>query len=327
MIFKKRLHDKYTAISNEICCNTALSTDARWCLWYLLTKPQEWEVRVADIQNVSGWGRDKTKKIISELVAARYVVKRQERDGNGHFDVNLYDVYSEPVTEEPFTENPSTDEPSTVNKSLSKDLEVVSTDKKQNTEKNISVDAEFEEFWAAYPKRNPHANPKKPARLKYETIRKLKVSHETIVNAARKYAKVRENQDPLYTAQAVTWLNQWRFEDDYTVDGGAFGQQLAATEEQLNRLARIYPGHIGEREKAKKLLAAEMAKGVKIDEICLAAEKYSLFCKGPPYEDRRITPSMLEPWLQFKWREMDSYEFCRVGADRIKTVRPIRGKS
>lgn len=191
----------------------------------------------------------------------------------------------------------------------------------------ISVDSEFEEFWAAYPKRTPHANPKKPARLKYEAIRKKNVSHETIVNAARKYAKIRENQDPLYTAQAVTWLNQWRFEDDYAVDGGAYSQQFAASDDDINKLSKVFPGHIGEREKAKKLLAAEMAKGVKFDEICLAAEKYSLFCKGPPYEDRRITPSMLEPWLQFKWREMEAYEVCYVGADRIKTVRPIKGKS
>jgi hypothetical protein len=63
-----------------------------------------------------------------------------------------------------------------------------------------------------------------------------------------------------------------------------------------------------------------------LQDICVAAEKYKLFCKGPPYEDRKTTPSMLEPWLKFKWREMNGYEFCRVGADRIRTVRPIQRK-
>ena len=92
-------------------------------------------------------------------------------------------------------------------------------------------------------------------------------------------------------------------------------------------LAAAYPGHIGERDRAKKLMAAELSKGVSLNEICMAADKYKLFCKGPPYEDRRITPSMLEPWLQFKWREMDAYEFCKVGADRIRTVRPIKVKT
>ncbi len=198
------------------------------------------------------------------------------------------------------------------------------TQSKEPITETISVDSGFEEFWAAYPKRTPHANPKKPAKLKYAAIRKQNVSHETIVNAARKYAKIREKKDPLYTAQAVTWLNQWRFDDDYEVDGGTSDQQLSATDEDVNKLAKVYPGHIGDRERVKKLLAAEMAKGVEIDEICLAAEKYSLFCKGNPYEDRRITPSMMEPWLQFKWREMEAYEFCRVGADRIRTVRPVK---
>lgn len=188
--------------------------------------------------------------------------------------------------------------------------------------KDISVDLEFDEFWAAYPKR-PN-NPKTAAKKKYVNIRKQKVSHETIVNAAKKYAAMRAGEDPKFTAQAVTWLNQWRFEDDYSMDGGAVSPEPQASDEELNKLIAVYPGHIGDREKAKKLLKAEMAKGVNLDEICLCAQKYSLFCKGPPYENRRITPAMLEPWLQFKWREMDAYEFCRVGADRIKTVRPVK---
>ena len=197
--------------------------------------------------------------------------------------------------------------------------------KNHQIEPSISYDAEFAEFWAAYPSRQPHSNPKVRAKEKYIHLRrKENVSHETIVNGAKAYAIAMLGRDTLYIAQAVTWLNQRRFEDDYPVAGGTSGQQSAASDEDINKLAKVYPGHIGDRERAKKLLAAEMAKGVKIDEICLAAEKYSLFCKGPPYEDRRITPSMMEPWLQFKWREMDAYEFCRVGADRIRTVRPIK---
>lgn len=190
------------------------------------------------------------------------------------------------------------------------------------TTKYILSDAEFDEFWAAYPPKP--ANPRKKAKDKYIAIRKQKVSHETIVNAAKKYAAMRAGEDPKFTAQAVTWLNQWRFEDDYEVDGGTSSTESAASDEDLNKLAAVYPGHIGDREKAKKLLKAEMAKGVSLIEICASADKYSLFCKGNPYENRRVTPSMLEPWLQFKWREMDAYEVCRVGADRIRTVRPVK---
>ena len=194
--------------------------------------------------------------------------------------------------------------------------------KNHHIEPSLSLDAQFDEFWSAYPKRP--GNPKAKARGKYKSLRKQKVSHETIVNAARKYAELRRGENPRFTAMAVTWLNQWRFEDDYTTDEENTGSQESEPDENLNSLVRVYPGHVGDRDKAAKLLKAELAKGAKIGDICVAAEKYKLFCKGPPFEDRRITPSMLEPWIQFKWREMDAYEFCRVGADRIKTVRPIK---
>jgi len=188
----------------------------------------------------------------------------------------------------------------------------------------ISVDADFDAFWAAYPKR-PN-NPKAPAKKSYLAARRDDVSHEAIMAGVNAYAAMRVNEDPKFTAQAVTWLNQKRWADEYDVPAEA-KPVAQASDEQLDTLAAVYPGHIGERDRAKKLLAAELSKGVSLNEICVAADKYKLHCKGPPYEDRRITPSMIEPWLQFKWREMDAYEFCKVGADRIRTVRPIKVKT
>ena len=186
---------------------------------------------------------------------------------------------------------------------------------------NILVDSEFEEFWAVYPKRAPHPNPKKKARESYIGIRKKKVSHETIINAVRKYAELRKNEDPKFTAQAVTWLNQWRFNDDYTLDSGAGGAAQSASDADLEKLVPLFPGQIGDREAVKRLMAEEFAKGATLDALCEAARKYRLYCKGPPYEDRRIAPAPMDKWLRFKWREMEAYEFCSVGPDRIKTVR------
>lgn len=182
---------------------------------------------------------------------------------------------------------------------------------------NISSD--FEEFWAAYPKRP--ANPKAAAKKKYINIRKQKVSHETIVNATRKYADLRKGEDPKFTAMAVTWLNQWRFEDDYTLGGGTDSAAQLASDAEVNTLVPLFPGQLGDREAVKKLMAKEFAQGTTLDALCEAARKYRLYCKGPPYEERRIAPATLDKWLRFKWREMDAYEFCSVGPDRIKTVR------
>lgn len=321
MIFRRRLQNKFTAVSNAICVDTGMSTDARWCLWYLLTKPEDWIVRPKDIQAVSGWGKDKAYRVIGELVSAKYFVVSQTRDEGGQFGPISYDVYDEPHPDLPFPEKPDAVYPVTENKEHTKDLEVPSTEEIQNTDSNILVDADFEAFWAAYPKRNG-PNPKTKAREKYKQMRKAKVSHETLMDGVNKLAKSRENEDPTFTPQAATWINQRRWEDDCTLDGGENCSEPAALEADLDKLVAVYCGSVGDRNDIKKLLAKEIAKGATLDALCEAAKKYKLFCKGPPYEDRSITPAMLENWLKFKWREMDGYEFCTVGPDRIKTVRP-----
>lgn len=319
MIFRRQHQSKFTAISNAICVNKGISTDARWCIWYLLTKPVDWVVRPADIQAVSGWGRDKTHRVIAELVAANYLTKSQERDESGQFDTNRYDVHEEPFTGSPSTENPSTDYPSPENKALTKDLELPKTDKVQKTEKNISYDADFDEFWAAYPKRLN--NPKKPAKLKYMAARKRGVSHETIMQGLLDYAKTREGEDPKFTKLAETWLNKECWQDDYSVYGSKPSQVADNIQQWLDEIIAAYPGHVGDRAEAAKLISVELAKGTTGRDLWDAARKYKLFCKGPPYEDRKIAPAMLEVWLKFKWREMDAYEFCTVGPERIKSVR------
>ena len=320
MIFKKRLQNRFTAISNEICVNTSISTDARWCLWYLLTKPEDWEVRVNDIRQVSGWGRDKVKSVINELVNARYVVKRQERADGGQFDVNAYDVYEFPVADYPLTENPLTVDPLTENTSLNKDLKKPSTDKIQNTEEYISAQAEFDEFWAAYPKR-PN-NPKAPAAAKYRYVReKIKIPHEALLQAAKAYAATREGEDPKFTAQTVTWLNQRRWEEEHEAVNVP-----AASDADLDAIVSKYPGVVSDRAAATKALAAELANGVTVGEISEAAQKLTLLVKQARSEGREFSVPILETWIKFKWRDMDAYELYRGGMTMKLFVRPKKVK-
>ena len=323
MIFKKYLQNKFTAISNEICTNTSLSTDARWCLWYLLTKPKDWEVRINDIRQVSGWGRDKVKSAINELIAAKYVVKRQERDGEGQFAINVYDVHEFPLTENPLPENPSTVDPVTANKSHTKDLKKPRTEKVINTEDNISADAEFAEFWAVYPKR-PN-NPKAPAIAKYVNARqKLGVSRETLLEAARNYAITMVGMDPRFIAQTQTWLNQRRWECDY-VEPAPAEEHAVIDDATLDAVIAKYPGQPSNRLDAKIALAKELAKGVKLENIVEAAHKFQLHEKQMRYDERPISVPILETWIRFRWRDMDAYEFCRRGMGNKLSVRPKRG--
>lgn len=75
-------------------------------------------------------------------------------------------------------------------------------------------DRAFEEFWQAYPRREG-ANPKEPARKKFDQALKSGVEFGEIMAGAKAYAASMAGKEPRFVAQAVTWLNQSRWQDDY----------------------------------------------------------------------------------------------------------------
>lgn len=75
----------------------------------------------------------------------------------------------------------------------------------------------FERFWDVTPKRAPHDNPKRPALLKFtRLVEREHIDPEIIISSMIAYAATREGENPKFTAMAVTWLNQHRWESDYT---------------------------------------------------------------------------------------------------------------
>lgn len=79
-----------------------------------------------------------------------------------------------------------------------------------------AIEAFFSEFWKVYPKRGDAANPKKPAADKFERAIRGGADPAVIIAAAARYASIestagRSNTDKV--AQAVTWLNQQRWND------------------------------------------------------------------------------------------------------------------
>ncbi len=86
--------------------------------------------------------------------------------------------------------------------------------KKRHTErKDILDDHAFDEFWKTYPSRQPHSNPQKPARDKFEAALKRGVPASDIIRGAENYAihVRRDVPDRKYVAQAKTWLEQERW--------------------------------------------------------------------------------------------------------------------
>ena len=330
MIFRRTLHNKFTAISNSVCVDDSISTDARWCLWYLLTKPVNWEVRVNDIRRISGWGKGKAYNVVNELITAKYLVISQGRQNGGQFDSVSYDVYDEPFTGSPLPEKREPDKRDTVNREHTKDLEVPRTEEIQNTDSNISFDADFEAFWAAYPKR-PN-NPRKKAMAAYKKARKT-TSQEKLLTSVGEYFAYMQGENPKFVAMASTWLNDERWNCDYSESAEVIkaykstkaGDASTISDEDLDAVINQYKGIVSDRMAAKRILAAELSSGITLDRIVEAAEKYAMHCKQMRYDGIKINTPILEAWLKFKWREMDAY-FISKSPMRKPILRPVSEK-
>lgn len=85
----------------------------------------------------------------------------------------------------------------------------------------------FEEFWKVYPRREG-ANPKAPAFKKFSALIQSGISPATITAGAKNYAAADAGKiGTPYIAQAVTWLNQRRWED-YQTNGAAPVENMEA---------------------------------------------------------------------------------------------------
>lgn len=71
----------------------------------------------------------------------------------------------------------------------------------------------FERFWKAYPRRDG-ANPKQPAAQKFDRIVAGGVDPEAIIAAAKRLSVAMASKDAKFVPQAVTWLNQARWQDE-----------------------------------------------------------------------------------------------------------------
>ena len=194
----------------------------------------------------------------------------------------------------------------------------------------ISPDSEFEEFWAAYPKR-PN-NPRKKAMAAYRKARK-NVSQKQLLTSVGLYTAYMQGENPKFVAMASTWLNDERWNCDYSESAEVIkaykstkvGDASTVSDEDLDAVINQYKGIASDRMAAKRILAAELSGGITLDRIVEAAEKYAMHRKQMRYDGIEITAPILETWLKFKWREMDAY-FISKSPMRKPILRPVSEK-
>lgn len=99
---KKNRANPYVMIHQDLFADKHLSWEARGMLGYLLSKPDDWEVRFYDLEAQDEHsGRERTRRILSELGKAGYIRRRRERQPNGTFKW-ITTVYEDPdaITDE-----------------------------------------------------------------------------------------------------------------------------------------------------------------------------------------------------------------------------------
>jgi hypothetical protein len=141
--FRVYKNKDYTVIPNGFLKDNNLSLKAKGLLAYFLSKPDDWEFYVSEIQKNCKDGRDGITTAINELEKARYIKKEIKRCDGGKFTGGYdYSVFETPQTNDknneiPITENTESGK-SRIGKIPNRDFpKLLNTDNKLNTDINI----------------------------------------------------------------------------------------------------------------------------------------------------------------------------------------------
>ena len=97
IIRTSKTDDPYARISRGLLQDHNLSYEARGLAAYLLSKPTDWEIEVADLIKQSPDGRDKVYRILKELSQFGYLQKRQARTDGGKLEQVEYVLFESPA--------------------------------------------------------------------------------------------------------------------------------------------------------------------------------------------------------------------------------------
>lgn len=98
---KKDKDNPYVMIDKRILANPKLSWKAKGIWTYLMSKPDDWEVILADIEKRSTDQNRAVRSGLQELRDAGYIWKAQERDETGQITKHLWLVFEQPQMKTP----------------------------------------------------------------------------------------------------------------------------------------------------------------------------------------------------------------------------------
>lgn len=119
--------ENYSVVSNQPINDESLSWGARGVLIYLLSKPNDWEVRFQDLLNRGKAGRHKMRGYLSELEESGYLLRERTHNDDGTFTW-VHTVFEQPSVKKPSVDEPSVDEPSVDDQPIYKELKKLNTE-------------------------------------------------------------------------------------------------------------------------------------------------------------------------------------------------------
>jgi hypothetical protein len=110
----------FVMIDKSIFEDTSISWKAKGLMGYLLSRPDNWTVRMGDLAKRSKDGLSATRSTVDELIQAGYIIRTRENDDKGHFSwfYEVHEIPQAPPPAEPSTGNPYMDNPSMENQPL-----------------------------------------------------------------------------------------------------------------------------------------------------------------------------------------------------------------
>ncbi|SDP33849.1 hypothetical protein SAMN04487914_108122 [Arthrobacter sp. ok909] len=105
-IIRSRKNAKYTTVSNVAANDSKLSLKAIGLFYFLMTKPDTWQITERGVVAQRPEGRDAVSAALKELEEAGYLRREKSRNENGKFVPGGSDLFEEPWLENPTMENP-----------------------------------------------------------------------------------------------------------------------------------------------------------------------------------------------------------------------------
>ena len=136
LIIRSNLQENFAILPNEMINDENLTSDALAVLVYLLSKPNDWQVRPTNLRNRFGWGKDKVYRVLANLEQLGYM-RRESARNDGQFAETRYFVMDSPCPQKPDTGLPDTENKDTYKEQKKQKTDITKSNKLQRQKKQL----------------------------------------------------------------------------------------------------------------------------------------------------------------------------------------------